>query len=189
MPRKLNTTQQNALDRVVAANIDYKRVRESAYAEARREADRRISVQQQALDLAVRSAVDAGVPKKQVHEIGMSTSNPYAVYDSLTRTDPKMIGRTGPSPFTWEDRDAGLIAVAYPNFPTTSQAEDYPAMLSGLVRVDSTGTSFSVVRDDTERESEFGVIPGELTWEMNRPEGTPSRLVDLLKQWMEVNWR
>lgn len=85
----LTAAQQRAVDKVTALHLDYLDAKPRVMAEAKRRAEEDLSARQLAVDLAVREAIEAGVPKAEFRrpEQGLHTSDNGAVLRSLKRTE------------------------------------------------------------------------------------------------------
>ncbi len=86
---KLTATQQELVKKVTAADLNRREVKRYAEAEAKRQAEAKIADAAWAVDLAVRAAVQAGVPLAEFRKAdqGLHTKNQDAVKQSLARTE------------------------------------------------------------------------------------------------------
>lgn len=190
---KLNVSQEVALADVTRLNRELREMKRVLEAEMRVELNRQLDQQQAVVDYAVKRAVELDVPRIRIYQDGLGTKNPYALNESLKRiggtSQPlHMYGKSHPF-FSWEDQSRGLVRVRYPNFPTTSPAEDYPEELQGMVVVEF--SQVSVREDESDRETEFGTVPGFLRWEVERPasdgDDEHPHMANLLREWVERN--
>lgn len=83
---KLNPAQEMHLRNVKSAAVAYKNAKVGAIARAKIAADEEVENYRARMDYEVRLAFDAGVPKKQIREIGLGTSAPITLVESLSRT-------------------------------------------------------------------------------------------------------
>ena len=84
---KLTDKQTIHLRRVKTANDGWRKAKMDAAAHARLIAEREVETYRNAMDLEVRQAFDAGVPKAQIRTLGMATTNNEVINDSLARTE------------------------------------------------------------------------------------------------------
>lgn len=163
VPAEMTPERVQAKARVAQAYADYRvRVdleRAIAQAEIAARVEERSVEELAGLRSAIRSALDAGVPKAQLqtHEVLGSTDQ-----GKVNRLMGGRVQRTAQARarLDWLSEDVARIWV--PGFPTTSQAPDYPGALSGVVVRDAQSPGGWFVREDDTDEPD---IPGHLRWE------------------------
>lgn len=86
---KMTPEQKLRLQNVTAADLAWRKAKADVAEIARKYAEDQIANFSYERDRAVRLAIEAGVPKRQLHSRhqGLHTTAPQAVYDSLARTE------------------------------------------------------------------------------------------------------
>lgn len=164
-PVLLNHTQQMHVRNVRAANKAWRVAKTEALARAKKLAAEEIAAYQHQMDLEVRLAFEAGVPKSQIGKEGMLTSAPKTVLDSLARTAGLATATAAPLQTRQTDPLADRYQATTPADPTQPQtltvtldADTLEAAMIA-VRVDHSAraavardfggpTKFAVDRDD-----------------------------------------
>ena len=82
----MNEKQEMHVRRVKTANTAWRSAKVDSAARARVIAEREVESYRNAMDLEVRQAFEAGVPKAQILSYGLATTNNATINESLART-------------------------------------------------------------------------------------------------------
>lgn len=126
---KLSAAQAALVQRTKQADAAWRDGKASAHARAKEIAAQEVSSLLATRDYAVRVAFEAGVPKKQIGELGLGTTSPNTVVESLARTEDTAAAivelHSDPLAFRYAfkpatDAAAGILTVSLD--PTRSEA-------------------------------------------------------------------
>lgn len=216
-PRTLTDHQQAALDRAVLVRTERQRKRDAVEAEVKRYRASLLETNDAEYEAAVYAAVEVGVPKNAIaRAFGMrGASDIYRLYNNeVTRRNGGVPHVQSFASFPPQNRpghvrplgseyvapptnasafiftgEPGEVAIAYPEFPTSFKgADDYPAVLRGIVKRDEDAPNqWTVVEDESDTLDERGQrIPGWLTAEVDKIARSGETLfTDLLNKWYE----
>ncbi len=98
---RLDANQQAKLRAVAEADDAWRHAKKHALQEAKKIAAEKVAQYLYVRDVAIRDAIDAGVPKVLVGEDGIGNSNPYAIRDALERVGVKEVVEVDPGRFFW----------------------------------------------------------------------------------------
>lgn len=121
---------------------------------------------------ALTAALALGLSYNRLGVEGMRTKAPQAVKNLMNRVRPgsaiDIVHQTSSEAerFEWVPGLEPRVKIRYPLFPTTSQADDYPGILEGIVGYNASEQEWFVVVDNSDQETEAGFIPGHLRWEL-----------------------
>jgi len=190
--RTMTAAMLAAVDRVAQANLARRGLAARIDAEHRADKRDRLNAADMLEAIAVRDALAANAPKVRITD-ALGTTDPHTISRVLARFDARDdLADFAPKLFRWADESHKVIAVNYPNFPSTTSGgfEDYPAVLSGTVKIDPNAkdakNGFVVVSDDSDKVMEFGTLPGLLRWEVEQ-EPVPGSLPAILNEWIGEN--
>lgn len=166
--KKLLTPHQEALlQQLEVADITWRERKATAELEARKAAERAIAeIANERLRLVL-LAQDSGIPKTRIGVEGLHSQDPRIVNNLLKKHENQrsmLLEIYRPSEFKWENQERGEILVNIPSFPTAAESDDYPDVLSGVVK--RNGDEWEVLRDDSDQIGPFGTVPGWLRWEV-----------------------
>ena len=82
----MNEKQKMHVRRVKTANTAWRIAKADAAARARVIAEQEVEAYRNVMDLEVRQAFEAGVPKAQIRTFGLGTTNTAVLIESLART-------------------------------------------------------------------------------------------------------
>lgn len=182
MARPLNPTQAAALERVIAQRKRLKVEKPLVRARIKAAIEREIRDLELALALAVRDANRSGISLRRIGLEGLKTTDPGTPKKWLEKTAGlEDVTVEIPEPFF--ERADGVVEISIVGYDTAapSSAEDYPAVLKGEVR--HNGEAWEVVTDPGDTQVDTGVLPGWLTWEIQRPASAEKSLVAMLNEW------
>lgn len=169
--KKLDAAQLVAKEGVALAVEAKRRRKAELAAEFKIIQAREMEIVNSKVDEAIVRAVDLGVPKSHLttYEV-IGSVNPHVVNNAIARVrdGKEQAAEVEVTRFTWLDEAKGIVQVSYRNFPTTSKDPAYPEVLRGKVRRIASGYGWAIVEDEGDTTTEFGVIPGALTWELER---------------------
>lgn len=187
--KPLTPAQMIALSAVVAQNKRLRDAKAEIETRIRAEMSKEMDKLELAYAMAIRRAREAGIPISRIGREGMGTSDPATPKRWLERTEGMVDGEGQKvGAFTWEDRDAQIVRVNFPAYPSSvpqHSAQDYPEILSGLVQRNAAEThGWKVIEDESDQESPAGVIPGWLHWEVESVSPSHSQsIVAALNEW------
>lgn len=183
-PRTVMTAERQA--RVIAVQRAYRKYQERrdaerarVYARLNEELDRASQVELEILQREIREALETGVPRHvlQTTEVLGSTDQGKVKRLLGPELDAAVKIRREGSSFEWLDVEEGRARIAIRGFDTTSEAPDYPAILSGVVeREPAAPGGWAVVVDDSDVDGPDGL----LRWELAR-DHQPGHLGDAIE--------
>ena len=200
----LTAAQQVLMQNVKDADAALRQLARSIDEEQRLEKASRLADQRRALDIAISRAVDGddgsgpdkakAISKRRVTQEGLGLKNPHAVPQALKRVsgvpveiEPGLV-HFAPG-FEWLEHGRKL-AIRIRNFPTQNPDPNYPEVLAGVLVLATVGdfSSWEVELDASDRETQFGLVPGFLRWEIERPrDGKSPHILDTVDEWVTAN--
>lgn len=173
----LTPTQIEAVEAVKVREAQRRELRAVVEQEARdvaaRYVEERMTERETARDRAVVRAIALGVPKSHLTTIdilGTAKDGVNRILRAMRERGEKVDLTIAAAPsLRWIDETQTVAHVSLPGFPTTSNADDYPDPLVGVVRrAPGTDAGWAVDVDPTD----VGGANGHLRWEMALPLST-----------------
>lgn len=170
---QLDEAQALAVEKVRLAEIARRGADEAVRRDERAKMKERVAERMATItgerDRAVADAIESGVPRSHLEVngvLGFAKGRVAGILASMEARGEVTLSPAAPG-LTWLDN--GDAHVSIPHFATTSQAEDYPTTLTGIVRQsDEVASGWAVVSDPTADASLLW--EGHLAWELAQPD-------------------
>lgn len=169
-PVRMTPERQTATAAVQRAYQRYSERREAerprVQAMLAEELDRRCARELEELRTEIRDALALGVPRLRLQTSEVLGSTDQGKIKRLLGDEAAIVKiQEAGSSFEWLDENHEQARVLIRGFATTSEASDYPEILSGVVEADPAAPGgWAVLADDSDEPD----LPGFLRWELER---------------------
>jgi hypothetical protein len=186
---KLNSEQEALIAETRKADDRWRLAKRTAEEEVRREVEKKIQDAASRRLFMVQECLNAGISYSKIGKEGLGSKHPRIVQE-LIEVAPHIAPevKIERPAFMWADKENGILAVNYSNFPTSYTGDGYPEILSGIVQLDDTErVGMRVLADASDIEKNGIVQPGFLHYEIGKSRGVPDELRGLILAWAEAN--